>query len=172
VACPACRWARPAGHPDPHRLGQEPLPGVGGELLGHLAERLTAALGRLSDVGVQVLVVVVMGTGLLDGSHSPLPRRRMARLPGLEHRPRCRAHAGRQGRLHLRGGREPEDVRGVARLAGGALHVVPGLGQRDHGNEEQREETAPGAVAVVPVTAAFTAVKNALAQCPEGFLVT
>jgi hypothetical protein len=158
---------RPVGHPDPHRLGQEPLPGVRGELPGHLAERRAAGLRRLGDIGVEVTVGVVAGAGALDGGHGPLPGRRVARMAGLEHGRGSRAHAGRQGRLHRGGGRLLEHVHDVARLAGRALHVLPGPGQRDHGDEEQGEEPAPGAVPVLPVTAALTAVKDALAQGPE-----
>ena len=154
---------RPVGHADPHGLGQEPLLRVRGELPRNLAERAAGGLGGLGGVGLQVRVAIPAGAGPLDGGDGPLPGGGAAPVTRRQHGGRRRPHPRGQHRLHLGGGRQAENVRDVAGLAGHALHVRAGLGERDDRDEEQGEEATPGALPVLPVAAARAAVERSLA---------
>ena len=158
---------RAVGRADPQHLGQEPFPGVRGQLLGDLAEGVPGGLGRLGDVGQQAGVSEALLARPLDGGHRGLPGGRAARVTGVQHGRGGGPHPGRQRGLHLGGGRQPEHVGHVPRFAGQALHVLAHLVQRDDRDEEQGEEAPPGPVPVLPVATALAAVEHAL---PDGVI--
>jgi hypothetical protein len=154
----------PSARPTDH-LGQEPLPGVRGELPGDQVQRGAPGLAGLAAVAVQVGVGVTGRATALDRGQRGPPGGQAGRVPGGQHDHHRGAHSGGQRGLHLRRGRQAEHVKYVAGFAGQALDMRAGPAQRDDRDEEDGEEAPPGPLPVLPVTAALPAVENAL---PEG----
>jgi hypothetical protein len=91
---------------------------------------------------------------------------RVLRVARPEHGDDQGAQAGRERQLHAGRSGQLERLRHVPGLAGQALHVLAGRGERDQRDEEDGDEPAAGPVPVPAVAAAPAAEEHALPERP------
>jgi hypothetical protein len=157
----------PVGQGDAHRLGQEPLPGLGRQLCTGRGDRVLQVAGQVLKVGLERVVVEVGRAVPADRIDRTAPRSGVGGVARAEDDHRGGTHRHGEDGLHLLDRRRAQGTEVEPVTAGRALDDLPHAGQGDHRQEEEREPSAGHPVPIVPVTSTVWAVKVTFAHGSE-----